>query len=171
MTVAVAFVEGALRIHGPDATRIRRFDDAQSHTLLGPMKAVDFVIEEDGYTIFLELKDPDNPKASKSAKVGFAKKLYSEKLDKELKYKYRDSYLYEWACGNVKKPILYVVVIQFEPFVSAHRMVRRDRLRQKLPARAQAPDVWQQYYLEDVLVLDRRGWNKRFPAFRIDRIP
>ncbi|WP_419840464.1 hypothetical protein [Candidatus Poriferisodalis sp.] len=168
--MAISFVEGSLRIRGPNAAKIRRFDAQNSHALLGAMKAVDFVIEETNYTIFLELKDPDNPQASNANRADFAKKLYSGSLDQDLKYKYRDSYLYEWSCGNIRKPALYIVVIQFQPFVSAHRMVRQDRLREQLPARSQAPAAWQQYYLEDVLVLDCSGWNQRFPNFRIERI-
>lgn len=169
--MAVAFDEGSLRVHGPSASDIRKFDDPSYHSLLGSMKAVDFIVETNDFTIFLELKDPDNPRASNAAKANFAERLRSESLDEDLKYKYRDSFLYEWCSGNIRKPSLYVVVIQFGAFVSVDRMVCRDRLRKKLPARAQAPLGWQQYYLEDVLVMDCAGWNRRFPSFHIERIP
>lgn len=169
--MTVSFVEGALRIRGPDATRLRKFDDVNAHTFLGPMKAVDFIVELDNYTIFLEIKDPDNPNADSAAQAKFAQRLYSGSLDEDLKYKFRDSYLYEWSRTATQHPIVFVVVIQYKSFVSVHRLTRQEQLRKKLPARHQAPSNWLQFYLEDVLVMDCQAWNRQFPSYRIDRIP
>ena len=37
--------EGDLRITAVDSSTLRKFDDPQTHQALGPMKAVDFIID------------------------------------------------------------------------------------------------------------------------------
>ena len=35
-------------------------------------------------------------------------------IDEDLKYKYRDSFLYEWAAGRVDKPVDYLILIALD---------------------------------------------------------
>ena len=93
--------EGNLRITFPGAMNVRKFDSPESHGLTHCMKAVDFIVEDDDRVLFIEFKDPDHPRATDEEKERFVESFRSGRLDEDLKYKYRDSLLYEWASGNV----------------------------------------------------------------------
>ncbi|MGC8733127.1 MAG: hypothetical protein ACP5RC_12855, partial [Halothiobacillaceae bacterium] len=55
--------EGDLQITLPAGVVGRKFDDEASHGLSHCMKAVDFIIELEDRTYFVEFKDPENPNA------------------------------------------------------------------------------------------------------------
>jgi hypothetical protein len=55
--------EGDLQITLPAGATARKFDDQTTHGLSCCMKAVDFIVELDNLTYFIEFKDPDNPNA------------------------------------------------------------------------------------------------------------
>ena len=78
------------------------------------MRAVDFVIELDDCYRFIEIKDPQNPGAPVGTDARYAQTLLSGGITDELKYKYRDSFLYEWASGRADKPVDYLVLIALE---------------------------------------------------------
>ena len=85
------FTEGDLEIDIPDVVNGGRFDGA-SHGLNRCMKAVDFVVELADRYLFVELKDPQHPRATEQSRGEFIEKLGAGRLDEELKYKYRDSF-------------------------------------------------------------------------------
>ena len=99
--------EDNLRLSYTNGIQIRRFD---THGL-STMKAVDFIAECEGETYFIELKDPDSPGATTEQRDAFEERLSNKSLHEDLKYKYRDTFLYEWACGNLKQTIHYYVII------------------------------------------------------------
>lgn len=167
--MTVSITEGALRIHAPDASRIRKFDDPSVHQALGPMKAVDFVIQVSDVTVYLEIKDADHPRASPENRRKFAEKLTRHKLDKSLKYKYRDTFLYEWCCGRAAQPIWFVVLLELSTLGTPELTARQHQLGKSLPL--SVPSAWQRHFVTDVKVMNRQMWNVAFPAFRIDRIP
>ena len=55
-------------------------------------------------------------------------------MDEDLKYKYRDSFLYEWASGNTGRPIHYLVIVAIEGLSDAELLTRTDALNRKLPS-------------------------------------
>lgn len=167
MTVDIE--EGALRIRAPSADSIRKFDDPSVHQALGPMKAVDFVIQHSDLTIYLEIKDPDHPDATARHRTEFAERLRRDELDSDLKYKCRDTFLYEWCCGRAAQPIWFVALIELNTLKTPELMARQDQLRRSFPL--PAPPAWRHHYVTDVRVMNRRMWNRAFPDFRIDRIP
>ena len=162
--------EGDLRITASGSASLRKFDDPATHQALGPMKAVDFIIDRPRDLIFLEMKDPDNPSASAASRREFRTEMLSERHDQDLKYKFRDSFLYEWASGRATKPIIFVVLVELSSLSPAELLARTDQLRHKLPARAAAPADWSQHFLDDCIVLNVAEWNKRFPSIPIERI-
>lgn len=168
--MTVVHEEGDLRITAAGSESLRKFDDPTTHQALGPMKAVDFIIDGPQGLIFLELKDPDNPSASPANRQEFREELLSEKLDQELKYKFRDSFLYEWASERSTEQITFVVLIELSSLTPAELLARTDLLRRKLPARVAAPAGWSRHYLEDCIVLNIAEWNRRFPSLPIERI-
>jgi hypothetical protein len=89
--------EDDLQITLPAGVVGRKFDDEVSHGLSHCMKAVDFIVELDDRTYFVEFKDPENPNATPKDSAAFLKKFMSGAIDSDLKTKYRDSWLYEHA--------------------------------------------------------------------------
>ena len=76
------------------------------------MKAVDWILELPERICFIEIKDPDAPGARDHGdRNDFLQELLSGKLSGDLATKFRDSFLYEWACNRVDKPISYYVII------------------------------------------------------------
>lgn len=160
--------EGDLRISvPPEAVSGRRFD-GKGHGLSHCMKAVDFVIEFADRYLFLEIKDPDGS-PSPRARAEFLRNLESGSLDEDLKYKYRDSFLYEWAAGRADKPVDYFVLIASRNLDSAQLLRRRDTLRKKLPAGLPFPSPWKRPILRACGVFNIASWNRRFPGLRAER--
>ena len=122
--------EGSLIIEIPDALSFKKFDDGKSHGLSHCMKAVDFIVETKDRIIFIEIKDPP-PTGKNTAK--FIEELQSGRLDETLKYKYRDSFLYEWASEKINKPVYYYVIIALDKLDPASLLFRTDELKRKPP--------------------------------------
>ena len=89
----IVFIEGDLEITINHEITARKFDDP-SHGLSHCMRAVDFVVELDDCYQFIEIKDPQNPGAPTGTDIQYAQTLLSGGLADDLKYKYRDSFLY-----------------------------------------------------------------------------
>ena len=168
--MTVAYCEGDLQISGPDRFALRRFDDAATHGALGPMKAVDFIVERSQELVFLEIKDPQSPLVSTDTRNRYRTDFLTEKFDQDLKYKLRDTFLYEWASQRTGKQIVFVLLLELSSLTHAELLSRADQLRRKLPVRAAAPKEWQRHFVEDCVVMNIKTWNRRFPKFPIRRI-
>lgn len=134
------------------------------------MKAVDFVVEESGRTLFIEFKDPETPHASAQARKEFIAKFTSGGLDEDLKYKYRDSFLYEWAAGRTHEKIHYWILIGIDGLTSSDLGRRTDGLKGKLPASVPSRAAWKHRIVHDCLVLNIDAWNNRLPDYPVSRI-
>ena len=165
-----AFTEGNLQIAFPRGARVRKFDDPESHGL-SCMKAVDFIVEEDDRVSFIEIKDPEHPRAKEGNREDFMRRFHSGKLDEDLKYKYRDTFLYEWASGGLDKPISYWVVVAIETLTSADLSMRTDDLKRKLPLNGPPSGKWKRSIVTDCMVFNVETWNKHQPHFPLKRIP
>lgn len=105
--------EGNLQVTIEGEVHAWKFD-GDSHGLSHCMKAVDFIVELDDRYLFLEFKDPQHPMASQENREEFISLFQSGKLDEDLKYKYRDSFLYQWAVGKTDKAVYYLVLVADE---------------------------------------------------------
>ena len=134
------------------------------------MKAVDFIIDCPERRLFIEIKDPQNPGATQKTAETFIDKFLAGSLDKDLRYKYRDSFLYEWASGNNDKPIHYYVIIALSSLSSGDLSRRTDALKSVLPVRGPRP-TWQRQIVKDCMVFNIETWNQYQPRFQLSRIP
>jgi hypothetical protein len=143
--------------------------DTQSRPLQHCMKAVDFVVETNNAIYFFELKDPDNPKADPGNRAAFIEDIRSGKLDEDLKYKYRDTFLQHWAEKRVNKPVRYIVIIALSSLNAPELMNRTDALRRKIPCPNEEPKSWKQSIITDCFVFNIETFNKSLHGFRLER--
>ena len=163
--------EGNLQITFPQGAQARKFDDGASHGLSHCMKAVDFIVEEADRVSFIELKDPEHPNAKEARRNKFIQKFQSGNLDEDLKYKYRDTFLYQWAAERVDKPIDYWVIIALDTLTEAELSARTDDLKRKLPLKGPPSGEWKRPIVTDCMVFNIDTWNRHQPRFPLSRIP
>ena len=160
--------ERNIEIGFPPEVKARKFDDS-SHGL-PCMKAVDFVVECPDRCLFIEIKDPEDPRATATQRKEFLTELHSGRLDTDLKYKYRDSFLYEWAKGNDAKPIYYYVIIAIASLSTVELLHRTDELKRKLPVYGPRSGTWKRQFVTDCAVFNIKMWNEYQPRFPLSRI-
>ena len=162
--------EGNLQITFPRGAEARKFDDPESHGL-SCMKAVDFIVEEADRVLFIEIKDPDDPNAEEARREEFVQKFLSGRLDKVLKYKYRDTFLYQWASGGINKPIYYWVIVALHRLTEVELSARTDDLKRKLPLKGPSSGRWKRSIAAGCMVFNIATWNRHQPRFPLSRIP
>ena len=162
--------EGDLRVTLPGLGEWRKFDDPANHGLSHCMKAVDFVVEFERSRLFLEIKDPGHPRARSSDSVSFVQRFQSSRLDGDLVRKYRDSFLYEWACGSIEKPIFYWVLVGIDSLAAADLLARTDALKRRLPV-GKAAGSWLRPIVSDCRVFTPGSWNRTLPeGYTVTRV-
>ena len=163
----ITLSEGDLRLTLPASVNGRKFDDEQ-HGLSQCMKAVDWILELPERVCFIEVKDPDASGARDHGnRDDFLQELLSGKLSGVLATKFRDSFLYEWACNRVDKSISYYVIVASADLDDALLMSRTEDLRRKLPVGT--PVNWVRAIAQDCLVFNIAKWNEVFPEFTLSR--
>lgn len=160
--------EGDLQVSFSDAISGRKFDD--EYGLRHCMKAVDFIVEFDDRYLFIEFKDPQAPGATETQRTEFINRFKQGNLDNDLKYKYRDSFLYEWAYKRADKPIYYFVLIALDTLQSRDLTVRSDALQRQLPLYGPVSNPWNRPFVSQCAVFNIDSWNKRFPRYEISRL-
>ena len=161
--------EGNLEMEIPDALDGGRFDGV-GHGLSHCMKAVDFVLELADRYLFIELKDPEHPQATSRDRMAFIGRLHSGELDQDLKYKYRDSFLHEWAAGRADKPIDYLVLIAVDALDAAQLANRTSSLERQLPFRGPHGRRWTRALVRSCAVFNLASWNRHFPRYPVRRV-
>ena len=162
--------EGNLQISLPAGVNARKFDDKANHGLSHCMKAVDFIVEFDDQVLFIELKDPDHPAAKPKDREQFLQKVLSGALDTDLKTKYRDTFLYEWASGRTSKPIYFLVLIGASALSEAELLTRTEALKRQIPDLGPGDKPWKRPFVSGCAVMNINSWNKLFPDYPVSRI-
>lgn len=162
--------EDDLQITLPTGVSGRKFDDEISHGLSHCMKAVDFIVELEDQILFIEFKDPENPTAQPKDSAAFIKKFLSGAIDSDLKAKYRDSWLYEWADGRAKKPVYYLVLIGASTLSEAELLARTDALKRKIPVLGPQDRAWKKPFVAGCAVMNLATWNKSLPKIPASRV-
>ena len=160
--------EGDLQVSFGDASSGRKVDGIDHG--LTCMKAVDFIVEFDDRYLFIEFKDPQDPGAPKERGTKFIEDFKSSGLDSVLKYKYRDSVLYEWASGRADKPIYYFVLIAWDDLTSGDLETRTEALKRQLPLKGPISGSWTRTIVTDCAVFNVDSWNRIFPKYPVIRL-
>lgn len=164
-------VEGNLQIVFPPPVAARKFDDRESHGLSHCMKAVDFIAEETDRVSFIEIKDPEHPRTDRKNREKFTAEFLSGALDEDLKYKCRDTFLYQWAAGNVNKPVYYWVIVALNDLTAGSLVARTNELRRKLPVKGPPSVKWTRPIITDCMVFNIAAWKRYHKRFPLSRIP
>lgn len=162
--------EDDLQIALPAGTVGRKFDDDATHGLSHCMKAVDFIVELEDRVLFVEFKDPEHPSAQQKDREKFIKRFLSGQIDGDLKTKFRDSFLYEWASGRVSKPIYYLVLIGASMLSDVDLLIRTDELNRQIPAMGPEDSPWKNPLVAGCAVMNLSAWNAALPQFPASRI-
>ena len=161
------FQERDLEISVENALSVRKVDDP-TREMQHCMKTVDFIIERQDSYYFVEFKDPEHPLATGQARREFIDGFESGGLDEDLKYKYRDSFLNEWASGRADKPIYYWVLIGLTGLSTSELQSRTDSLRRNLPL--EMPRSWIRPIVAGCGVFNIATWNRNFPELAVRRL-
>lgn len=162
--------ERNLQIKFPPDAMPRRFDD-ESHGLSHCMKAVDFIVELKDRYYFIEFKDPQNPGMSLEERNDYLMNFLTGIIDEDFKYKFRDTFLYEWASERADKPIFYLVLIALDTLTDAELLARTDDLKRKIPLSGPSSGAWKRRFVAGCAVFNIAAWNKRMKNYPISRLP
>jgi len=160
--------EGSLRLTLPGNAEGRRFD-GENHGLSHCMKAVDFIVETPERLLFIEFKDLDDPRVAEKNRKAFVEELKAGRQDDGLVRKYRDSFLYQWACDALKKPVTYCILIALDRLDEALLAARTDDLKRKLPLHGPNAGTWKRRIVADCGVFNLDTWNKCLKDFPVVR--
>lgn len=160
--------EGDLQITITDAVSARKFD-RDSHGLSHCMKAVDFVVELPDRYLFIEFKDPQDPKAPTEATDAYRERFSDGELDNDLIYKFRDSFLYEWASGRADKAVDYLVLVALDALPTPLLRHRRRELERKLPMNGPGNQPWPRPIAKSCAIFNIEAWNRHLPEYPIER--
>ena len=163
------FREGDLQITINGALNARKFD-GDEHQLSHCMKAVDFIVELPDLYFYIEIKDPQHPAAPVEISEKYAQSFKSGEIDEELKYKYRDSLLYEWACGRADKPVYFLVLIALDILTATELQARTHQLNRKLPLDIPNSVSWPRPIVHGCGVFTIESWNETFEMYPVRRI-
>jgi hypothetical protein len=160
--------EGRISIELPPRALGWKFDNPIDHGLTHCMKSVDFIIEFKGEIYFLEIKDPSAaPLEIQKDRKKFLQQFCRGELDRDLSYKYRDSYLYLKGLNKIRKAAVYIVLIIDDNLDQTSLLIRTDELRRQLPIQGPFDKPWPQPFIKDCIVFNSKIWNKRIPQFKL----
>lgn len=159
--------EGRLRIDLPPNAIGWKFDN-ESHGLSHAMKAVDFIVESQNVVWFIEIKDPSHPNVPSREQARFSQKLESTDIDIDLVRKYRDFWLYLWACEKVDEFIecRYYVIIVNKSLDNIQLEQRSSSLQKTLPL-DDLGGRWRRKFVMECGVFNMESWNQRFTDYPI----
>ncbi len=164
------FSEEDLELEVRRVVDARKFDNSPSHGLSHCMKAVDFIVERPDSYLFIEFKDPQDPKAKAQARKEFSRNFKRGKLDEDFKYKFRDTFLYEWAAGRVDKPVDYLMLIALDSLTVTELGTRTVELQRKLPLENPNPGMWIRPLVRSCTVFNIASWNSKFSDLTVTRL-
>jgi len=149
--------EGELEFRFPKKASVLRFD-GDAHGLSHCMKAVDFIVEFADYYLFVEVKDPQDSRATEERRAAYAAKLSQPAFPQTLSRKFRDSILYRWAEEKLDKPVRYVVLLVLDSLDAAAYLSLGEALEREIPCSG-TPDSWSRPLAARSAVLSLEAWN------------
>lgn len=159
------FVEADLEFDFSWADLSENFDCNKRHAG-HQMKRVDFIAEKENQCFFIEIKDPDHPKATQNLEDNRVK-FMSGNLIHDLAIKYRDSLLFKTLCNSAQNELHYIVLFSMKSMDPALLMARNDALKKAIPI---SHKEWGKVMAKSCLILNIELFKKRFGEQSVRRI-
>jgi hypothetical protein len=134
---------------------------------IGEMHRVDFVVEFEEAIVFVEVKDPENPKAQEKGLKKFQKKLSDGTLGSTFACKFIDSFFYRWAEDRLSKSIYYLSLVTLESELLPNLS---DEIAGKLSPSGKSSPRWQRHPVQNCQVFNIQTWNENFPKWPVTRL-
>ena len=164
--------ERDLEIDFTDAIDAIVFDqmkaDKPGYHGVGQMHRVDFVVELEKAILFVEVKDPGNPKAQAEGLAKFHGELQDGTLSDTFSAKFIDTFLYRWAEDCLNKPVHYVSLVTLGD--SSLLPNFSDEIAKTLPPMGKSVPRWQRQLAENCQVFNIDLWNQSFPKWPATRV-
>jgi hypothetical protein len=164
--------ERDLEIDFTDAIDAIVFDQMKSNQPnyhgIAEMHRVDFVVELEAAILFVEVKDPGNPRAQAEGLEKFFAELKSGTLGDTFAAKFIDTFLYRWAEERLHKPVYYISLVTFEDSELLPNF--SDEIAKKLPPMGNVMPRWKRRLAENCQVFNIELWNQSFPKWPATRI-
>lgn len=135
---------------------------------IGEMHRVDFVVEMTEAILFVEVKDPGNPKAQTEGLEKFYGELKDGTLGDTFAAKFIDTFLYRWAEGLLRKPVHYTSLVTFEDSELLPNF--SDEIAKKIPPMGKSMPRWKRQLFENCQVFNIETWNENFPKWPVTRL-
>lgn len=135
---------------------------------VGQMHRVDFVVELEEAILFVEVKDPGNPKAQAEGLAKFHGELQDGTLSDTFAAKFIDTFLYRWAEECLQKPVHYISLVTLEDSELMPNF--SDEVAKKLPPMGRAVPRWKRQLFKNCQVFNIELWNQSFPKWPAIRI-
>lgn len=132
------------------------------------MHRVDFVVELSEAILFVEVKDPSNPRAQTEGLEKFYEDLRAGILGDTFAAKFIDTFLYRWAEDLLHKPVHYISLVTFEDSELLPNF--SDEIAKKLPPMGKSVTRWKRHLAENCQVFNIELWNQSFPKWPATRI-
>lgn len=134
---------------------------------IGEFHRVDFIVELEKVFLFVEVKDPGNPRAEAKGIAKFSGELNDGTLSKTFAAKFMDSFIYRWAENKVDKPIHYISLVTLE---AALLLNLSDEIERRLPPMGKQIPRWKRKPAEHCQVFNIETWNESFPKWPVVRV-
>lgn len=134
---------------------------------IGEMHRVDFIVEFEDAILFVEIKDPGNPRATERGLMKFYNELENGTLSSTFASKFIDSFFYRWAEDRLSKTVYYINLVtlesEFLPYLS-------DEIAKKLSPSGKNAPRWRRHPVQNCQVFNIDTWNDNFPQWPARRI-
>ena len=143
-------------------------EDQPGYHGIGQMHRVDFVVELEDAILFVEVKDPGNPKAKAEGLAKFHGELQDGTLSDTFAAKFIDTFLYRWAEECLQKPVHYISLVTLEDNELLPNF--SDEIAKKLPPMGKSVPRWKRQLVENCQVFNIELWNASFPKWPAARV-
>lgn len=135
---------------------------------IGSMSRVDFIVEFNQAILFVEIKDPSNPKAQPKALKKFQGELNDGTLSSTFAAKFIDTFFYRWAENELSKTVHYLSLVTLDAGVLLNLS---DEIAKKLTPCGKKSARWKRHPVENCQVFNIETWNQNFPKWPVTRLP
>ena len=169
MMAGAIFDEKDLRFNFSKALSVSKFDPS-GRSGSECISSIDFIVELSNYILFVEVKDPDHPRATDEAREQFLSELKSLKKARTLAQNCRDSFFYENAGGRVNKPVVFIAIVELSSIPLSDMTPSDDELRKCLFIDKHPKNTDNEKIVKNSMIMNVATWNQKFSDFPIERI-